>query len=127
MKVAGGIVGITQNQTARTRFFLVAPEFARLKVESKQEANVEKSISSKHYELTNAERNKVIVSALSLTTTLQGFTNPFEYDRDDLINIVTKAVVAFDVHRDIESLEQKGSDKFDEFIESRLKTRNVHF
>ena len=31
MKVAGGIVGITQNQSARTRFFLVAPELARLK------------------------------------------------------------------------------------------------
>ena len=42
MKVAGGMVGITQNQTARTRFFLVAPELARLKVESKQDASVEK-------------------------------------------------------------------------------------
>ena len=127
MKVAGGIVGITQNQTARTRFFLVAPELARLKVESKQEAYVEKRTSSKHYELTNADRNKVIVSALSLTTTLQGFTTPFEYDGDNLINIVKKAVAALDVQRDIESLEQKGSDKFDEFIESRLRTRNVNF
>ena len=54
MKVAGRIVGITQNQTARTRFFLVATESARLKVESKQDANVEKNLLSKHYELTNA-------------------------------------------------------------------------
>ena len=81
----------------------------------------------KELRLTNADRNKVIVSALSLTTSLQGFTNPFEYDGDDLINIVTKAVAALDVQRDIESLEQKGSDKFDEFIESRLRTRNVNF
>lgn len=64
---------------------------------------------------------------MSLTTTLQGFTNPFEYDGDDIVNIVTKAVVAVDVQRDIETLEEKGSDKFDEFIESRLKTRNTHF
>ena len=75
MKVTGGIIGIRQNQTARTRFFLVAPELARLKVESKQDADVEKNLSSKHDELTNAERNKVIVSVLSLTTKLQGFTN----------------------------------------------------
>lgn len=127
MKVAGGIVGITQNQTARTRFFLVAPELARLKVESKQSADVEKNLSSKHYELTNAARTKVIVSALSLTTTLQGFTNPFEYDGDDIINIVTKAVVAVDIQRDIETLEQNGSDKFDEFVESRLKTKSTNF
>ena len=29
MKISGGIVGITLNQTARTRFILVAPELAR--------------------------------------------------------------------------------------------------
>ena len=58
-------------------------DWAMLKVESKQNADVEKNLSSKHYELTNAARTKVIVSALSLTTTLQGFTNPFVYDDDD--------------------------------------------
>ena len=45
------------------------------------------------------------MSALSLTTTLQGFTNPFEYD---IINIVTKAVVTVDVQKDIETLNKKG-------------------
>ena len=100
------VVGITQNQTAWTRFFLVAPDLASLIVESKQNADVEKNLSSKHYELTNAARTKVIVSALSLTTTLQGFTNPFEYDGDDIINIVSKAVVVIDIQRDT---EQNGS------------------
>ena len=80
MKVAGGIVGITQNQTARTRFFLVAPELARLKVESKQIANLDQKPSTKHYELSNTARTKLFLSALSLSTTLQGFTNPFEYE-----------------------------------------------
>ena len=51
------------------------------------------------------------MSALSLTTTLQSFSNPFEYDGDDIINIVTKAVVTVDVQRDIETLEQRGSEK----------------
>ena len=67
------------------------------------------------------------MSALSLTTTLQDFTNPFEYDGDDIINIVIKAVVTVDVQTDIETLEQRGSEKFDEFIESRLKTKNTNF
>ena len=67
------------------------------------------------------------MSALSLTTKLQGFTDPFEYYGVDIINIVTKAVVTVDVQRDIETLEQKGSEKFDKFIESRLKTRNTNF
>ena len=47
---AGGIVGITRNQTASTRFFLVASELARLKAESKDIANLYYKHSTKHYE-----------------------------------------------------------------------------
>ena len=47
---AGGIVGITRNQTARTRCFLVASELARLKVESKLIANIYYTPSTKLYE-----------------------------------------------------------------------------
>ena len=106
MKVTGGIVGITQNPTARTRFFLVSPELARLKVESKQNANVEQKLSTKRYDFSNAARNKLHRPALSLTTTLQAFINPFDYDCDDVINIVTKAVVSEDVKKDIDTVEK---------------------
>jgi len=34
MKVAGGLVGITQNASARERFFLTAPELSRLAEEA---------------------------------------------------------------------------------------------
>ena len=127
MKVAGGIVGITQNQNARTRFFLVAPELARLKAESKRVANLDQQPSSKHYELSNTARNKLYLSALSLYTKLQEFTNPFEYEGDDIVNIVTKAVVPENVQNDLANIEKIGSQKLDEFLESRLKTqrRNV--
>ena len=89
MKVTGGIVGITQNQTARKRFFLEALELGRLKVESKQNGNTEQKLSAKHYELSNAARNKLYLSALSLTTTLQASTKPIHYDSEDVINVVT--------------------------------------
>ena len=82
MKVAG----ITQNQTARKRFFLEALKLGRLKVESKQNANTEQKLSAKHYELSNAARNKLYLSALSLTTTLQASTKPIHYDGEDFIN-----------------------------------------
>ena len=126
MKVAGGIVGITQNQTARTRFFLVAPELARLKVESKQIANLDQKPSTKHYELSNTARTKLFLSALSLSTTLQGFTNPFEYEGDDIINIVTKAVVPENVQNDLAKIEKVGSETLEEFLESRLKTQRIN-
>ena len=101
MKVSGGILGITQKQSARTRFFLVALELARLKVEAKQNAGVKQEHPTKHYELSNVARNKLFVPDLSLTTTWQAYTNPFEKNGYDIINIVTKAVVADDVKKRI--------------------------
>ena len=35
MKVSGGLVGITLNESARAKFFLIAPELARLTAETK--------------------------------------------------------------------------------------------
>ena len=64
---------------------------------------------------------------LSLTTTLQASTNPFDYDADDVIYIVKKAVVSVDVKKDIETVEKVGSDKLNEFIESRLEIKAVNF
>ena len=87
MKVAGGIIGITQNQTARTRFLLVAPELARFKVESKQDANVEKKAF-----------------------------------HPNIISFQMQSVTKSLWQRDIETLEQRGSEKFYKIIESRLKT-----
>ena len=37
MKVSGGLVGINLNPNARTRFFLIAPELARLAEEATKE------------------------------------------------------------------------------------------
>ena len=108
-------------------FFLVDQELARLKVEAKQNAGVEQKPSTKHNELSNATRNKLFVPGLSLITTLQAYTNPFEYDGDDIINIATKAVVADDAKKHIETVGKFGSAELNEFIESRLKNTTASF
>ena len=40
MKVSRGLVGITLNESARTKFFLIAPELARLAEEAKSMAGL---------------------------------------------------------------------------------------
>jgi len=40
MKVTGGLIGITLQPSARTKFFLIAPELARLETEALQMAGV---------------------------------------------------------------------------------------
>ena len=40
MKVCGGLVGIAQNESAQAKFFLIAPELARLASEAKSMADM---------------------------------------------------------------------------------------
>ena len=48
MKVSGGLVGITLNPNARTKFFLISPQLARLAGEAQQMADLSCGISQHH-------------------------------------------------------------------------------
>ncbi|KAJ7394879.1 hypothetical protein OS493_000714 [Desmophyllum pertusum] len=49
MKVTGGLVGITLNPSARTKFFLIAPEMAKLAEQAKDMAGVSSKVQSHHH------------------------------------------------------------------------------
>lgn len=49
MKVSGGLVGITLNESARTKFFLIAPELARLAEEAKCMAGLSQETPRQHH------------------------------------------------------------------------------
>ena len=51
MKVSGGLVGITLNPSARTKFILIAPELARLAREPKEMAGYTPSSRMNHHTL----------------------------------------------------------------------------
>ena len=54
MKVSGGLVGITQNESARAKFFLIAPELARLASEAKSMAGVPLHTPEQHHNFSPA-------------------------------------------------------------------------
>ncbi|XP_015770587.1 PREDICTED: uncharacterized protein LOC107349002 [Acropora digitifera] len=54
IKVSGGLVGITQNESARAKFFLIAPELARLSSEAKSMAGVSLHTPEQHHNLSAA-------------------------------------------------------------------------
>ena len=49
MKVSGDLVGITQNPSARAKFFLIAPELARLARQAKDMAGVTVKVQDRHH------------------------------------------------------------------------------
>lgn len=127
MKITGGLVGITQNENARTRFFLVAPEMTRLKVEAKQMTNIAKKENLRHHELGTSILDKQQTNVKKLISTLESHVNPFEYDNSDVINLVTKAVMPNETKTDLCDIDSKGNKQFTLFTEERLKSNAVNF
>ena len=80
MKVSGGLVGITLNPNARTKYFLIAPELARVAEQATQMV-VSSSMTPKHHHtLATAVRLLQEKNIEQLTITIRGCTNPFLED-----------------------------------------------
>ena len=119
MKVSGGLVGITLNPSAHTKFFLISPELARLTEEAQEMAGANTRIH--HHDLSTAILERHERNIEKLTSTLRSFTNPFAEDSEDLFNLVTKAVMPDKVQDDLCRQSEIGRMMFDIFVAERIK------
>ena len=101
MKVHGGLVGITLNQTARNKFFLIAPEMANLSGQAKNMAGVASKIQTRHHNHTPAVLSREDKNIKALMETIETFTNPFADESSDLFNLVTKVVLPDNIKADL--------------------------
>ena len=120
MKVSGGLVGIKLNASARTRFFLIAPELARLSSEAQELAGVKPTVPVQHHTMTTAFQSREEKSVAAVTDTLRRFTNPFQEKSEDLFNIVTKAVVSEKTKNDLCNHTKIGIELFNDFVRDRI-------
>lgn len=101
MKVKGGLVGITLNQTARTKFFLIAPEMAKLAEQARDMAGVTSKTQTRHHDMTPAFLSREDKNVQALMETIESFTNPFTEESSDLFNLVTKVVMPDNIKEDL--------------------------
>ena len=121
MKVSGGRIGITLNPSARNKFFLIAPELARLAEEAKNMAGLSRQKKASTAVLVREERN-----VKKLTATIERFTNPFIKESDDLFNLVTKVVVAEKGKDDLCGQSVIGRKLLETFVNERIKSDKVN-
>jgi len=93
VKVTGGFVGITQNASARGRFFLTAPELSRLAEEANVMAGSLKAPENKHHDLSLAVWTRQEENVTRLKNVLRSSMDPMTYESEDLSNIITKVVM----------------------------------
>ena len=92
MKVAGGLTGITLNAHARSTFFLISPELAILAGEVREIAGISSSDQMHHHALSPTQQAQEAQNIKGLTVT-QIFTNPFQEEGCELLNLLTKAIM----------------------------------
>lgn len=121
MKVSGGLVGITLNPSARAKFFLIAPELARLAEQAKDMAGVSVKIQDRHHNLTTSVLNREEASIVKLKTIIANYTNPFEQTGEELYNLLTKVVVSEDVKKDLCAQSTEGYNLLEKFVTERIQ------
>ena len=78
MKVSEQLISITLNPNARSKYFLIASELARLAEKAKETSGVSACKTEKHHHsLSTAVRAHQEKNIKQLTTSFRNFTNPF--------------------------------------------------
>ena len=125
MKVTGGLVGITQNASARERFFLTAPELGRLAEEAHQMAGSPTAIRKTHHELSTVVWTRQEENILKLKSVIRSSTNPMTYEEEDLVNIITKVIMPTQVQKDVCNQDEIGHQKYTTFVGERINSDEV--
>ena len=77
--MTGGLVGITLNENARNRFFLISANIVWL-TEEANEMIIDSEVPRKrHHKLSQAILKRQTKNAKKLVSTIEGFINPFIY------------------------------------------------
>ena len=131
MKVSGGLVGITLNASARTKFSLIAPELARLATEAKSMAGLTTDPKEHHHDFSPAITTNENKAIHQLTQTIKSYTDPFSLgdnagSNTDLYNLITKKAVCEKTKKDLVQQSEMGQKLFSSFVEDRVKSGKIN-
>ena len=119
-----GITGITKNENARTRYFLIAPILCSISEQMLKLGGVLSPSSRSHHQLTQSytrQQNQRITSLLNvfeIHLNLSDKELPF-------FNMITGQIFPDDVFNSIVSFEDIGEDLYRQFVNERLKPESA--
>ena len=123
LKVIGVIIGITQNEKALDKFFLIATGLSKTMHEFENEYGLDsKTNKIQHHEITGGKLARMMTNASSLTGVFVEHGDPFlrEDEEDTVYNLFTKEVMNENVAQDIIDRDKIGQQMFDQFSNERL-------
>ena len=106
MKRTVGLVGITLNENERNQFFLISADLVWLTEEANEMTRNSEAARKRHHELSQAILKRQTKNFQKLVSTIEGFINPFSYQENDIMNLVTKTVMLEKVKQDMCLIEE---------------------
>ena len=121
-KSRGGLKGITKNENARIRHYLVAPVLEQISEELRQKAGATKATKMRHHQLKDPVIELQGQRVQSLISILQNCELSLGSDENSTIkNLVTGKVFPKETCDEIVRSEEIGKAKYREIIEERLR------
>ena len=118
LKVAGGLIGISGNENARTPFFLTAPFLANIEEEMKEMSAKPTTIGkSTHHQLNEIHTKRQYEMASKLLKTLTISQVTFDVNKETkMYNIATKKVFPKQVTEDVFRAPEVGEQLYLTFV-----------
>ena len=124
LKVVGGITGITQNEEALDRYFLIAPELISIIHQFEDLYCTDNSTPThkQHYQLSGSMAVRIFNNSAKIREGIIKHCggNPFSCTSINLMNIASNMEVPSTAKEDILCRDRKGATKFEEFVSERL-------
>ena len=111
VKSDGGVIGITEHETALLRWMTAGPEVCHLVKSYKEAADGTKN-KTNHHEDTLSEQRKFFQSVQDMSETISEYGNPFLEDSAELVSLDTNLVTDKEV---LDAFETTGKDQFNAF------------
>lgn len=120
LKGDGGIIGITENESALKRWLIAGPEMARIIHDVEVTLSQKETHDNRHHEQTLTTQKRFASNVQSVIDVMNELGNPFTETSNDLLTLDTKVIMADEVVKNISEAEEIGKNQYKTFVELRL-------
>ena len=120
VKSDGGVIGITENESALLRWMTSGPQISQL-IKTFEESTSDKAKQTSHHEAIPSEQRKFFRDVKEMTDTIKEYGNPFLEESRELVSLDTNLVSDKEI---LNKFESRGEEQFKEF---RKKVNNQDF
>ena len=127
VKGDGGVIGITENEAALRRWMVAGPELARIVNEFEDEFHRGKDNDTRHHEQLPSIQKSFASDFNNVMSCFEKLGNPFSEDSRDLYALDTKVLMSDEVVATLRSVQNKGKDQYEQFVQTRLQDPSISF